>query len=49
MVVDMNGEILNAGWEKRAGWTYKTPYGENPDSELEPAVHISRFEADGLL
>ena len=23
--------------DKRAGWTYKT---SNPDSELEPAVHI---------
>ena len=40
------GYEWGAGWEKRAGWTYKTPYGENPDSELEPAVHISRYEAE---
>ena len=35
-----------AGWVKRSGWTYKTPYGKNPDSELEPAVHINKFEAE---
>ena len=40
------GYEWGAGWEKRAGWTYKTPYGENPDSELEPAVHVSRYEAE---
>ncbi|MDA7457949.1 SUMF1/EgtB/PvdO family nonheme iron enzyme, partial [Candidatus Pelagibacter ubique] len=25
---------------------YKTPYGKKPDSELEPAVHLSRFEVE---
>ena len=40
------GYEWGAGWEKRSGWTYKTPYGENPNSELEPAVHISRYEAE---
>jgi sulfatase modifying factor 1 len=40
------GYEWGAGWEKRPGWTYKTPYGENPNSELEPAVHISRYEAE---
>ena len=40
------GYEWGAGWVKRSGWTYKTPYGKNPDSELEPAVHINKFEAE---
>ena len=40
------GYEWGAGWEKRSGWTYKTPYGKNPESDLEPAVHISRYEAE---
>ena len=40
------GYEWGAGWVKRSGWTYKTPYGNNPDSELEPAVHINKFEAE---
>ena len=35
-----------AGWERRSGWTYKTPFGKKPESILEPAVHINRFEAE---
>lgn len=34
------------GWEKKAGWNYKNPYGIKPKSILEPAVHVSRFEAE---
>ena len=40
------GYEWGAGWEKREGWNYRTPYGKIPKSELEPAVHISRFEAE---
>jgi sulfatase modifying factor 1 len=40
------GYEWGAGWEKRNNWNYQTPYGKKPESELEPAVHISRFEAD---
>ena len=40
------GYEWGAGWEKREGWNYKTPYGKVPKSDLEPAVHISRFEAE---
>jgi len=40
------GYEWGAGWEKRTNWNYLNPYGEKPDSELEPAVHISRFEAE---
>ena len=35
-----------AGWEKRKGWNYKTPYGKKPESNLEPAVHLNRFESE---
>ena len=35
-----------AGWVRRSGWTYKTPFGKQPESILEPAVHINRFEAE---
>jgi len=40
------GYEWDAGWEKRDGWNYKTPYGNTPKSLLEPAVHINRFEAE---
>ena len=40
------GYEWGAGWEKRKNWNYLTPYGIKPDSELEPAVHLSRFEAE---
>ena len=40
------GYEWGAGWVKRKGWNYKTPYGKKPDSIYEPAVHISRFEAE---
>ena len=35
-----------AGWKKRKGWNYKTPYGKKPKSNLEPATHINRYEAE---
>ncbi len=34
------------GWEKKKNWNFKNPYGEIPESKLEPAVHISRYEAE---
>ena len=40
------GYEWGAGWVKKTNWNYKTPYGKKPDSLLEPAVHISRFEAE---
>jgi sulfatase modifying factor 1 len=40
------GYEWGAGWEKREGWNYRTPYGKIPKSNLEPAVHINRFEAE---
>ena len=40
------GYEWGAGWEKRNGWNFRTPYGSAPESLLEPAVHINRFEAE---
>ena len=40
------GYEWGAGWQKRIGWTYKTPYGVKPESFLEPAVHINKFESE---
>ena len=34
------------GWKKRKNWNYLNPYGEKPKTKLEPAVHISRYEAE---
>jgi len=34
------------GWEKRKNWNYRNPYGKKPETKLEPAVHISRYEAE---
>lgn len=38
------GFEYGAGWERRPGWTYKTPYGK-PAADDEPAVHLSWHEA----
>lgn len=40
------GYEWNGGWKKRNGWNYKYPYGSKPNSILEPAVHVNRFEAE---
>ena len=35
------------GWEKKAGWNYKNPYGSTPKSILRArGAHVSRFEAE---
>lgn len=33
-----------AGWTRRTGWTFATPYGQ-PANDREPAVHVTWFEA----
>lgn len=33
-----------AGWERRSGWTFRTPYGADASAQ-EPAVHVSWAEA----
>jgi len=41
------GEVYAAGWEKRPGWTWRSPFGR-PAADDEPAVHISWPEADAF-
>jgi formylglycine-generating enzyme required for sulfatase activity len=41
---DGGGFEYGAGWERRPGWAYKTPYGK-PAADDEPAVHLSWHEA----
>lgn len=38
------GLVYGAGWERKRGWTWKTPYGK-PAVDDEPAVHITFDEA----
>lgn len=38
------GLVYAAGWERKAGWTWRTPYG-SPAGDNEPAVHITFDEA----
>ena len=40
------GYEWDAGWEKRNNWNYKTPFGKKPTSDLEPAVHLNRYESE---
>jgi formylglycine-generating enzyme len=34
-----------AGWERRQGWTVYRPFGRDPASSNEPAVHVTWHEA----
>lgn len=38
------GHEWGSGWERRAGWTYRTPFGK-PAADEEPAVHLNWSEA----
>jgi formylglycine-generating enzyme required for sulfatase activity len=38
------GSVFEAGWVRKPGWTWSTPFGE-PADEREPAVHITFDEA----
>ena len=33
------------GWQRRPGWTFRTPFGKPPTSSAEPAVHVTWAEA----
>ncbi len=41
---DGGGFEYAAGWTRRPGWTWATPYG-SPAKDDEPAVHVSHAEA----
>ena len=38
------GEVYAWGWEQKPGWTWKTPFGVESDTQL-PAVHLTYDEA----
>ena len=42
--LDGGGFEYGFGWQRRAGWTYQTPFGEAAAGD-EPAVHVSWHEA----
>ncbi len=38
------GQVYEAGWVQKPGWTWQAPYG-SPARDDEPAVHVTFFEA----
>ncbi len=38
------GEVYEAGWTRKPGWTWHSPYGQ-PAADDEPAVHVTWHEA----
>lgn len=38
------GSTYEGGWQRRTGWTWRSPFG-SPASNEEPAVHITHAEA----
>ncbi len=41
------GEVYEAGWTKKPGWTWRTPFGR-PAHDDEPAVHVTYDEAQAF-
>ena len=41
------GLSYEAGFVKKPGWSWKTPYGV-PAQDLEPAVHLNQKEAESV-
>lgn len=44
---DGGGVVYQFGWEQKAGWTWRSPYGR-PGQDDEPAVHITFDEAQAF-
>ena len=43
------GEIYEIGWTRKAGWTWRSPYGESHAAAAdEPAVHVTYDEAQAF-
>ncbi len=43
------GEVYEAGWVRKPGWTWRTPFGgAKPAADDEPAVHIGFDEAQAF-
>lgn len=41
------GEVYEAGWTKKPGWTWRSPFGR-PAADDEPAVHVTFDEAQAF-
>lgn len=44
---DGGGQVFEAGWTKKPGWTWRTPFG-TAAADDEPAVHITFTEAQAF-
>lgn len=43
------GEVYEAGWVRKPGWHWRTPFGKDrPASDHEPAVHVTYDEAQAF-
>jgi formylglycine-generating enzyme required for sulfatase activity len=43
------GEVYEAGWTRKPGWTWRTPFGRGrAAADAEPAVHLSFAEAQAF-
>ena len=43
------GQVYEAGWVKKPGWTWQTPFGGGREAaDDEPAVHITFHEAQAF-
>jgi formylglycine-generating enzyme len=43
------GEVFEAGWTQKPGWTWRTPFGGGKDAaDDEPAVHVTFGEAQAF-
>jgi formylglycine-generating enzyme required for sulfatase activity len=46
---DGGGEVYEAGWVKKPGWTWRTPFGgSQAAADDEPAVHVNFHEAQAF-
>lgn len=41
------GQVYEAGWVSKPGWTWRTPFGQPADDD-EPAVHLTFAEAQAF-
>ncbi len=42
------GEVYEAGWVKKPGWTWRSPFGGRNTADDEPAAHVSFDEAQAF-
>lgn len=42
------GEVYEAGWVRKPGWTWATPFGGKRAADAEPAVHLDFDEAQAF-